>query len=76
MAHTRRRTFSSLDDAHRVKALVAEFTNEDFDRWKTDLSIAWRKNKRAEQPAFDPETVKERNRGLPGSVCAIALSDS
>jgi hypothetical protein len=63
MVHTRRRTFGCLvDDPATIRKLLEEFIESDMAHWKADLALAWRRNKRADPQAFEPETITERIR--------------
>jgi hypothetical protein len=63
MAHTRRRTFSQLvDDEAQMGTYVQKFIREQFNEWKTDLTVGWRKNKFPEQPQVTATSVTDRIR--------------
>jgi hypothetical protein len=62
MGHTRRRTYGALTDDKNASIQVTEFIRENFDQWRTDVAIGWRKNERAEPSAFEPKTIKDRIR--------------
>jgi hypothetical protein len=58
LAAEHRRTFSNLiDDGAEMGTHVQKFIREQFNEWKTDLTVGWRKNKFREQPLVTASSV-------------------
>jgi hypothetical protein len=64
MAHTRRRELGHILEGQpaEIDKRAAGYVSENFDHWKADLAIAWRTNKRPEQPGFEAKTISDRIR--------------
>jgi hypothetical protein len=64
MAHTRRRTLEhcGVHDQAEAAREASKFIGEEYQEWKHDLVAAWRKNRRKEPGAFEPETITDRIR--------------
>jgi hypothetical protein len=63
MGHTRRRTVSrNTDDKEQIEKHVLDFIETNMGEWKTDLAIAWRRNRRPDRAAAEATTLTERIR--------------
>jgi hypothetical protein len=64
MAHTQRRVLTPICKGQpaEIDKRATGYIRENFDQWKADLAIAWRANKRPEQPGFEAKTISQRIR--------------
>jgi len=64
MRHVQHRELDDLfsDDPDKRDAIIDRRIDSGLEAWKTDLAIAWRKNKRSEPPAIEPATISGRIR--------------